>query len=160
MKTFKKFLIFYIPALLLINFSFVLNNIEQRIVKIKDINLSDDTYIPVKTGQEFIIELEGNPTTGYSWFLLNPEKLNQENLLKATNLDKNNSGEFYSANSTENEEIRRMGAGGIFHFKFLAGEITGHEIITFIYKRPWTEEDKIHKSVNIKVVKLDDKKDL
>lgn len=137
---------------------------EDRIIRLKELNLSDEeTYIPVKSGQNFTIELEGNPTTGYSWFLATPEKLQESNLLKPTNLKENNSGDYYqmgSANKDNENEIRRVGAGGIFHFKFLAGENSGHEKLTFIYKRPWTDEGQIQKSINVKVVNLKDHKDL
>lgn len=137
---------------------------EDRVIRLKELNLSDEeTYIPVKSGNNFTIELEGNPTTGYSWFLGAPEKLQELNLLKPTNLKENNAGEYYqlgTSSKNNEEEIRRVGAGGIFHFKFLAGENNGHEKLTFVYKRPWTEEGKIQKSINVKVVNLRDNKDL
>jgi len=136
---------------------------EDRIIRLRELNLNDEeTYIPVKSGQKFTIELEGNPTTGYSWFLEMPEKLQETNLLKPINLKENNAGEYYSIGNQNNkeEEIQRVGGGGIFHFKFLSGENNGHEKLTFVYKRPWNEEGKIQKSINVKVVNLNDKKDL
>ena len=137
---------------------------EDRIIRLKELNLSEEqTYIPVKSGQNFTIELEGNPTTGYSWFLATPEKLQELKLLKPTNLNENHSGEYYqmgSQNKHNEDEIRRVGVGGIFHFKFLAGENSGHEKLSFIYKRPWTDEGQIQKSISVKVVNLKDHKDL
>lgn len=137
---------------------------EDRIIRLKELNLSDEeTYIPVKSGQNFTIELEGNPTTGYSWFLATPEKLQESKLLKPTNLKENNAGDYYqmgSQHKNNEQEIRRVGVGGIFHFKFLGGENSGHEKLSFVYKRPWTDEGQIQKSINVKVVNLKDHKDL
>ena len=158
-----KILSIYLIFITIINISSVFSHEEDRIIRLKELNLSDEeTYIPVKSGQKFTIELEGNITTGYSWFLATPEKLEESNLLKPTNLKENHSAEYYTIGDKTNndQEVRRMGVGGIFHFKFLAGEKSGHEKLTFVYKRPWSEEDKIQKSINVKVVNFDDKKDL
>jgi len=157
----KKFLTLFIIILALANKAFC--HEEERIIRLKELNLSDEeTYIPVKSGQNFTIELEGNPTTGYSWFLATPEKLQDSNLLKPTNLKENHSGDYFqlgTSNKNNESEIKRVGAGGIFHFKFLAGENNGHEKLTFVYKRPWAEEGKIEKSINVKVVNLKDNKE-
>ena len=142
-------------------------NEENRIIRIKELNLdSKETYIPVKSGHTFTIELEGNPTTGYSWFLETPEKIEKEGLLIPKNLDKNNSGEYYRSTEnnkdTNNTEIKRLGSGGIYHFKFLAGEKNGHEEITFIYKRSWEESNtnQIKKTINVKVVNINKQTEL
>ncbi len=161
----KKSLIFSIITIItiLLSLSDVQSHEEDRIIRLKELDLSaDETYIPIKSGQNFVIELEGNITTGYSWFLGTPEKLQESNLLRPINLKENHSGDYYSIGDTKknDQEIKRLGAGGIFHFKFLAGEKTGHEKLTFIYKRPWSEEGKIEKSVNVKVVNLKDNNDL
>ncbi len=150
---------------LILNALIIISNCheEDRIIRLKELNLSDqETYIPLKSGQKFTIELEGNPTTGYSWFLHTPEKLQESNLLKPLNLKDNNTGDYYSLGNKNNkqEEIERVGTGGIFHFKFIAGKKNGHEKLSFIYKRPWSEEDRIKKSINVKVVNLNDEKDL
>ena len=75
--------------------------------------------IDIGQGQEFVIALGSNPTTGYSWqanfdeSLLEPGKESQEGL---------------------------VGAGGIEYFKFKAlGK--GQSEITLLYKRPWEEEN-------------------
>ncbi len=87
-----------------------------------------------------------------------------ENKLKFIySLKENHSGDYYqigSRNKNNEDEIKRMGAGGIFHFKFLASENNGHEKLVFIYKRPWSDEGQIQKSINVKVVNLKDNKDL
>jgi len=160
-KLIREIFCFFFIYFSFVNFS--LCHEEDRIIRLKELNLSDEeTYIPVKSGQKFTIELEGNITTGYSWFLETPEKLQESNLLKPLNLKENYSADYYTlgSNKNEQEEIKRLGSGGIFHFKFLAGENNGHEKLVFVYKRPWSDEDKIQKSPHIKVVNLKDKKDL
>jgi predicted secreted protein len=140
---------------------------ENRIIRLKELNLdSKETYVPVKSGHNFTIELEGNPTTGYSWFLETPEKLEKEGLLIPKNLNDKNSGEYYRRNEVDKNknEVNKLGSGGIYHFKFLAGEKNGHEEITFIYKRPWKTDAEasnlIKKSINVKVVNIDKQTDL
>lgn len=129
---------------------------EFRIININDFK-GEGTYLPVKSGQKFIIELEGNPTTGYGWFLEDTEKLNKQ-LLTPLNLDDKNSAEFYrrhSDNQTETE-TQRVGVGGLYHFKFQASQTqSGDQVLTFVYKRSWTAENEVRQSINIKVVNPD-----
>lgn len=151
-------------ALIITSINFILSHDENRIIKFKELNLNEEeTYIPVKSGHKFTIELEGNITTGYLWFLDKSEKLAESGLIKPTNLKENsNTVEYYQIgnNKINSQEIRKLGAGGIFHFSFLAGEKSGHEKLTFIYKRPWSEQEKIEKSINVKIVNLNSKNDL
>jgi predicted secreted protein len=124
---------------------------EFRIINIDDLK-GEGSYIPVKSGQKFIIEMEGNPTTGFSWFLEHPEKLNRE-LIIPLNLNEKNSAEFYRKTSEKENEMKILGSGGIYHFKFQTHPTnSGDEVLHFVYKRPWTNENEIRKSINIKVV--------
>lgn len=130
------------------------DNSEYRIINLGNIT-TENAYIPVISGQKFILELEGNPTTGYSWFLENHEALMASKLITPENLTENNSGEFYRKpkDSTENE-VRRVGVGGIFHFKFSTNaDLEGQEDITLVYKRPWEQDISIKKTISLKVVK-------
>ena len=156
----KKILLIAIFLTIIFQNIVLIKSEEDRIIRMKELNLdSKETYIPVKSGQKFTIEIEGNPSTGYSWFLETPEKIERSGLLKATNLNKHNSGDYYrSSELNKNEtEVLRVGSGGLFHFKFLAGEKSGHEEITFIYKRPWDEEDQIKKTIIVKVINTQEK---
>ena len=126
------------------------NENEFRIININD--FQGDSYLPLKTGQKFIIELEGNPTTGYQWFLDDVHKINKE-LVSPLNLNESNSADYYKRNDIEESEIKRVGGGGVYHFKFQAHESnSGSEVLTFIYKRPWTNEGQIKKTINLKVI--------
>jgi predicted secreted protein len=129
---------------------------EVRIINIKDFQ-GEGSYLPLKSGQKFIIELEGNPTTGYSWFLEDVEKLNKE-LINPLNLNERNSADYYSKtqqneNNPSESEMKVLGGGGIYHFKFQAHHTNnGSEVLNFVYKRPWTQENEVRKSINVKVV--------
>ena len=81
--------------------------------------------IEIKQGQEFVIALGSNPTTGYSW-----QANFDESLLKLVESN-------YGPGKESREGL--VGAGGIEYFKFRAlGK--GQSEITLIYKRPWEEE--------------------
>lgn len=85
-------------------------------------NTDSAKAISVDVGQEFIIALGSNPTTGYSW---QPEF--DSNNLALTNKE-------YKADDTTGKQI--VGAGGTeyFHFKALKN---GESTIKFTYYRPW-----------------------
>jgi predicted secreted protein len=117
---------------------------EVRTVKLADI--TDNSYVPIQTNNKIIFEVEGNPTTGYIWTIGNTDKLKEDRIIKPSNLDEKNSGVFYKSPS------EKIGVGGVYHFEFETNEKQGHEIIQFMYKRPWTDEGKIIKNVNVNVV--------
>jgi len=137
-----------------------INSDEKRVIRVKD--LKSDSYVPIKTNQIFAIELEGNVSTGYSWFLENPEKVKDLGLIRPTNLNEYNEGKFYKRDElykTE-KEPQMLGAPGLFRFDFIASEKTGHEEITFTYKRPWDDSDKKQTTLNLKIVNEKKNKDL
>ena len=82
--------------------------------------------IDVGVNQEFIIALDSNPTTGYSW-----QESYDESLL-----------ELIGGESTyepgEEAEQDLVGAGGVEYFRFKALE-TGETEITLVYMREWEE---------------------
>jgi predicted secreted protein len=90
----------------------------------------DETYsdpsipIVVEVGQEFVIVLESNPTTGYQWQLAEPLEEEVLSLVKT---------EF------EEPEEDLVGAGGEERWTFKA-EGRGDTVIDFTYVRPWEEE--------------------
>ncbi len=130
-----------ILLLALVIFSSSLNE-EYRKVKLDDI--IEDSYIPIKLGQKIIIEMEGNPTTGFIWVLSNTEHLHK---VKPLNLDEKFSGEYFAGGTS-------MGTGGIYHFKFQGKEV-GNDVLIFKYQRPWDKEGSTSKSVNLIVVHPD-----
>ena len=81
--------------------------------------------IDIKQGQEFVIALGSNPTTGYSW-----QASFDENLLELVE-------NKYELGKEAREGL--VGAGGIEYFKFKTlGK--GQSEITLLYKRAWEEE--------------------
>lgn len=141
---------------LIITLTIVCNN--ERIIKLSDFK-DENSYLPVKRGQTFTIEIEGNPSRGRIWKLEEPEKLNINALLFPTNLDKNNSAVFYSSKSDQSNY-----SNGFYHFQFKAtNNSTGHEKINFAFYDTNVEISKqkaIKKSINIHVVDPPKKRDL
>jgi inhibitor of cysteine peptidase len=76
--------------------------------------------VEVRQNQSFIISLEGNPTTGYSWEVSTFD----ERLLRQ------------SAAPEFTPQSDRIGAGGIQTFHFRAIE-RGETQLTLVYRRPW-----------------------
>jgi inhibitor of cysteine peptidase len=83
--------------------------------------------ISVKVGQEFIIALNENPTTGYSW-----QKEFDASFLELV-------GDKYEP-SAEAKKPGIVGAGGTRNFQFKALK-TGETKVTLVYKRPWEGGD-------------------
>lgn len=92
--------------------------------------------ITVKVGQEFVIALGSNLTTGYSW-----QESYDTLMLKLVE-------KKYVSDETEEELV---GAGGVEYFRFRALK-QGNTQITLDYQRPWegTSEDQKVFTVNIK----------
>jgi len=79
--------------------------------------------IDIGVGQEFIIALGSNPTTGYSW-----QPSYDETMLELVG------GEpTYEADETDEPA---MGAGGVEFFRFKALE-AGETEVTLTYAQPW-----------------------
>jgi len=93
------------------------------------------TNLNVNNGSTFDVELKGNPTTGYSWYLENVDKVNGSGV-EPLNLDENNSGEYVQKQSN----VALMGAGGTFSFKFIVNDINDLPTLSFVYMRSWEKE--------------------
>lgn len=87
-----------------------------------DRSASGRTVTPAP-GQQVVISLKGNPTTGYSWSCAGIEGDAAVAVGKIKYV-------------TDRAEPRRMGAGGMFVATFKAAKI-GKSTITLEYKRPW-----------------------
>jgi inhibitor of cysteine peptidase len=91
-------------------------------VEVKTYTDSGQT-IDIGAGQQFVIALGSNPTTGYSW-----QESYDETMLELVG------GEpTYEAEETD-EDI--VGAGGVEYFRFKALK-EGETEITLTYKQPW-----------------------
>ena len=93
--------------------------------------------INIGVNQEFMIALDSNPTTGYSW-----QESYDDSLLQLV-------GKSYEMGKAAKQGA--VGAGGVEYFRFKALK-TGKTEITLVYKRPWEEERLYEKvfTVNIK----------
>lgn len=81
--------------------------------------------VTLKVGDTFIIRLESNPTTGYSWALAKPESDIVEQVSKV----------YEPSNTSENI----VGSGGTEVWTFKA-KAKGQIILTFQYIRPWEKD--------------------
>ena len=93
--------------------------------------------INISTNQTFIIALESNPTTGYSW-----QASYYESILELV-------GKSYETNEKANQSV--VGAGGVEYFQFKALK-AGKTEITLVYKRPW-EEESLYQKVFTVIIK-------
>ena len=93
--------------------------------------------INIGTNQEFIIALDSNPTTGYSW-----QASYDESMLELV-------GKSYEMG--EQAKQGAVGAGGVEYFQFKAVK-AGNTEITLDYQRSWEEQSTDQKvfTVNIK----------
>jgi inhibitor of cysteine peptidase len=111
------------------------HNQEAASVKVAD----NSGTIETKIGEPFIIKLESNVTTGYSWRLAELEPGIVEKI-----------GNVYKPTKTQD---RIVGSGGIEEWTFKAvakGKVT----ITLEYVRPWEKDvAPVHKAVYQVIVK-------
>jgi len=93
--------------------------------------------INISVNQEFIIALDSNPTTGFTWHRSHDATILE--LIEKT------------YEPSEEAEQGLIGAGGTEYFRFKALK-AGKTEITMVYKRPWEEEiiDQKVFTVNIK----------
>ncbi len=83
-----------------------------------------DKEASTNTGQEFMVALESNPTTGYSW-----TETHDSTFLVLYS-------DEYKPGTNKGDTV---GAGGTHYFRFRALK-PGTTEITFTYKRPWETE--------------------
>ena len=89
------------------------------------------------TNQEFIIALDSNPTTGYSW-----QASYDESVLELV-------GKSYEMGEEAKQGV--VGAGGVEYFQFKVLK-AGKTEITLVYKRPW-EEESLYQKVFTVIIK-------
>ncbi len=89
--------------------------------------------ITVKENALFELKMDGNPTTGYSWFITNDDQLKDYGIEP---LDLEPDYIPYDTSGT------LMGSGGYFSFQFNAGPASSKsKVIKFVYKRYWEESE-------------------
>jgi predicted secreted protein len=100
------------------------------------------------------IQIAGNPTTGYSWYLTNystmdTDKLTATNLKAETGSDKAiyQTSDSYVANPSINGQA---GVGGVYNFYFTTKNTKGTVILEFTYMRPFNVNDNPYRiTVNL-----------
>lgn len=110
-------------------------------------NFTKTEAITVNPNSNFEIDLNGNPTTGYQWFLENYDQIDQD-FIKPYGTIKEGTTNYYNATSyTSYQSIKKevqpvVGSGGIFSFDFVSGGKQVKEIdLKFIYLRPFAPDD-------------------
>ncbi|MGM0530374.1 MAG: protease inhibitor I42 family protein [Bacteroidota bacterium] len=98
-----------------------------------------DREYKVNKGEEFVINLKTNPSTGYNWMI-------EEGL--SDSLVTLQDEEYVPAENPVDKP--RLGAGGIKKWHFEAAK-KGKTILKFVYKRPGTEETREIKHFQILV---------
>ena len=92
--------------------------------------------ISVDVGQEFVMALDSNPTTGYTW----QEKFDASFLELVDSI--------YEPSSQTKRGL--VGAGGTQSFKFKALQ-KGKTSVTLVYQRPWEKEPLEEKVFTVNV---------
>jgi inhibitor of cysteine peptidase len=129
-KTKKKIL-----ALVILVLTFLLINACST--KNETITISDkdqDSVVNINKNDLIIVELEGNPTTGYTWEV-SPDS--------TINLSLQGEPEFVSSSDA-------LGAGGIIKLTFKA-DGKGNGLLKLIYHRPWEENIPPDKTFSVTV---------
>jgi predicted secreted protein len=96
---------------------------------VKDLVLDEKangTTVPATLGQQILIRLRGNPTTGYEWKVAKLEGEAIEQVGEPKYVPDDPKGE-------------RAGAGGTFVFTFRAAK-AGQAALTLAYARPWEKK--------------------
>ena len=107
----------------------------------------------IKKGLQFKLKLAGNPTTGYSWFLLNLKKLAESEFV--SNVDTNEDGS--AGGYVQKEEVDENGnpiegVGGDFYFTFEAVAKTSEPVsFLFSYQTPWEGINNVANAVKVQV---------
>ena len=105
----------------------------SKVVKFKVPENLKKAKITVKENTVFDLRLQGNPSTGFSWFVLNEDELKDYDL---TCLDLEGDIVY------ENEQAEMVGMGGEYSFKFNSGSASDkNKVIKFVYKTYWGKSD-------------------
>ena len=114
---------------------------------------NSDNAFSVKKGQKFKVKLTGNPTTGYSWFLLNLENLASSKYVSNVDANKDGTAGGYVPSVTPSEDgMQLAGSGGYFYYTFKAVDKTSEPVeLLFSYQRPWLKTNDDPNAVKVKI---------
>ena len=115
---------------------------------------SSNNVFTVKKGLQFTIKLAGNPTTGYSWFLVNLKNVTESKFISNVDTNEDGSAGGYVPGDIiyENGTIIE-GAGGNFYFTFEAEAKTSEPVtLLFSYHTPWEGINNVADVAKVQII--------
>ena len=92
----------------------------------------NEVAISVSEGEEFALKFRGNPTTGYTWVLLNADEV--EGPLLGTNFESDGIADYVA----DSKDKYLVGGAGSFYYKFKAVKVANEaKTLKFSYQRTW-----------------------
>jgi predicted secreted protein len=104
---------------------------QQQLQQVTIAPTADQAYT-VQTNTNLTIQIQGNPTTGFAWYLENVGQLDS-NVIEATNLDGMGSATYVPTSSPDGF----VGLGGIYSFTFTTHAPADNVALIFVDERPW-----------------------
>ena len=146
-----------IVLILIISFILQLNCIRNVSSQSK-LTSEENNVVYASTNSKFNINLAGNPTTGYEWYLkIDDDYKKSEDYIKLINFEKNsnNSGILSTKNyKSDSNEEGLAGVGGVFTFEFKSSKNEVENLVlNFVYMRSWDSNDgpsNIKVKINLK----------
>ena len=112
----------------------------------RDVNGLNEVAISVSVGEEFALKFRGNPTTGYTWVLLNAEEV--QGPLLGTNFEADGIADYVA----DSKDKYLVGGAGSFYYKFKADKVANEaKILRFSYQRTWENNENILPDAVVKI---------
>jgi len=99
-----------------------------------DITQQEALTLQGTVGQNFSIKMQGNPSTGYNWYL--DSENSDSNAVACLNLSEYGTGDYLKAEQAGGNLGMICGAPGYSVFNFEIKQAGEHKV-TLIYKRGW-----------------------
>ena len=100
----------------------------------RNVNGQNEVDINVSEGEEFALKFRGNPTTGYTWVLLNTDEV--DGALLGTNFESDGIADYVA----DSKDKLLVGGAGSFYYKFKAVKVANEAtVIKFSYQRTWEQ---------------------
>ena len=112
----------------------------------RNVNGLNEVAISVSEGEEFALKFRGNPTTGYTWVLLNAEEV--QGPLLGTNFEADGIADYVA----DSKDKYLVGGAGSFYYKFKAAKVANEaKILRFSYQRTWENNENILPDAVVKI---------
>lgn len=116
---------------------------ESNVFELNDSSANKIYNVPL-SANNFIIRIQGNPTTGYQWKVEKSSLESNSSVLES--LDNSENGNYVADNANG-----MVGVGGVYEFKFKPVAL-GEATIKFTYSRSWEKDSAETLNAHIKVV--------